>query len=251
MENPSFNSDRKTAFFVVAVIMSVCATYFLEFHTLIFVFALLTSFGISFSFFPRVGVATVLMDTSEVSLAWGLVNYSLFMIISSLFILPTEFGDVYLFGMALAFAVSLLLTRVAPRISYRLGLNSKREGKNPWRKEVSIYNRIYFFFFVALFSLCFIGNEDIDRTRANKKEFLQQEEAHFYQQELWYPVISWNTEIIDGNTIYVVKSNKGVVGIYPSKYPDIRNINSKTQIKYLEGTEKSGFVLPKKLEIKN
>lgn len=63
--------------------------------------------------------------------------------------------------------------------------------------------------------------------------------------------MEWHTEILNGNTIYIVKYAKGRLGISPYKYPQIRDINSQTKIKFLGNQKEGGLIAPEKLEILN
>jgi hypothetical protein len=102
--------------------------------------------------------------------------------------------------------------------------------------------------FLALFFLVHKEDNEMKKYKNNKE--IEAKNIQ-YQKETWQPITEWHTEILNGNTIYIVKCNKGRLGIYPSKYPQIRDINKNTKIKCLVGVKKDGLIFPEKIEIKN
>ena len=73
-----------------------------------------------------------------------------------------------------------------------------------------------------------------------------------FERAEYVRVISWDREIIKGNTFYIVKLPDKTIAVNPQEYPQIRDINDKTQIKVLTGvTTYNSFPEIKRLEIKN
>jgi hypothetical protein len=245
-------NNWKTIFFSLSVLFGLFVTLKFEYDTLIFWTAIITSITIAWSLFELFGVATVRINSARVSLAWGFINYSLFVTIASLLLSKKEWGgNSYILGIGLAFIASFILVRICSYISYLLKLNEEKEDESIFYNKESRFNRCNFYIVLSIFLLIFL----IDKEGTNIKNYEYQKKIEqqtiLFSKEKWYTVTEWHTEILNGNTIYIIKCAKGRLGIYPSKYPQIRDINSKTQIKYLNGEKKGGVVLPEKLEIKN
>lgn len=79
-------------------------------------------------------------------------------------------------------------------------------------------------FFYALFfaTILFFYNNDINMQLKEQK----------FEQEPFVPVERWEIEVQDGNTCYILFTPKGFVVAKPQFYPEIRNINKNTKIKY-------------------
>lgn len=244
-------SHWKTLFLVFSVLFVICATLFFEYDSTIFLFALVTSVGISVSLLEFVGLSTVRMESKRVALAWGCINYSIFITITSLFALKEEWGISHVIGLFLAFVCSVLLVVFCSYISYLLKLNDTKEDINLNSGHESKFNRCYFYSVFIVLSIMFVMGLEGKQLSTYYSDKEYQKKELLYQKQQWYNVSEWHTEILNGNTIYVIKCAKGRIGIYPSKYPQIRDINPKTQIKYFGGQIKDGLIFPEKLEIKN
>lgn len=245
-------NNWKTVFLGLSVLFGLFVTLKFEYDTLIFWTAVITSVAITLSLFELFGIATVLINSVRVSLAWGFINYSLFVTISSLLLSKEEWGISYILGIGLAFIASFILVRICSYISYILKLNSDNyEYSIFYPNKRSSLNRCNFYIILSIFFLMFLLHKEGTNIKIYKDQQKIEQQNILFNQEKWYSVTEWHTEILNGNTIYVVKCAKGRIGIYPSKYTQIRDINSKTKIKYLAGQKKNGLIFPEKLEIKN
>ena len=78
----------------------------------------------------------------------------------------------------------------------------------------------------------------------NKNDFL-------FEKEVFVPVISWDKEVLNKSTIYVVETKKGILGISPQKHPEIRGIHKGTKIRVLTDGTANGLTSFSRIEIKN
>jgi len=240
----------KTLFLVLSIILSLFVHLSFDFDLFIFVFAILTSIFIGWSV-SDFGTATVQIPSTRVAIGWGFINYALFVTISSLFIENKEWGITRVSGFAIAFILSLLLTRFCSYISYLLKLSDIKEDEGVFSDEVSKFNGISFYILFSIASVGYSVCDEGSQTKAFENKQETEQKNILYSKETWQPVIEWHTEILQGNTLYIVKCQKGRLGIYPSKYPKIRDINANTQIKFLAGETKGGLIFPERLEIRN
>ena len=241
----------KTIFLVFSMVLTYFVALCFERDTFIFWTAAITSVAIVWSLYECCwGTATVQIDSLRVCVAWGFINYSLFVIISSLLVSKKEWGTEY-FGMFFAFIASFILVITCSYISYLLKLNNDKEDSSIFRNKVSKFNGCIFYIICSVFFLMFLASKEGKQLSNYKEKQRIEKQTTLFSQEKWYTVTEWHTEILNGNTIYIIKCAKGRVGIYPSKYPQIRDINSNTKIKYIKGSEKGGVIIPEKLEIKN
>lgn len=243
-------SNWKTLFLILSVVLSLCVTLSSEYDRVIFWSALISSVFIFWSI-SCWGTASVKIDSFRVSLGWGFINYSLFLKIFSLFVSKNEWGVEYILGIFPAFIVSLLLVCFCSYISYLLKLNETKEDSSFFHIRESRFNRCIFYLLISIFALIFLMHEEGNEVQKYKTDKEIEAKNIQYQKETWQPITEWHTEILNGNTIYVVKCKKGRLGIYPSKYPQIRDINKNTKIKCLVGVKKDGLIFPERLEIQN
>lgn len=243
-------SNWKSLFLILSVLLTVFVTLFVEYDSIVFWFAIVTSSVISWSI-SCIGTATVKIESGRVSLAWGFINYSLFVAITPLFNFKQEWGTSYVIGLFFAFVCSILLTCFCSYISYLLKLNEEKEDSSFFHNKESKFNRCLFYTFVVIVSLVIAMENEGKQIMSYHKKQETEHQNIIFSKEKWYPVTEWHTEIIEGNTVYVVKCDRGRIGVYPSIYPKIRDINNKTQIKYIAGKQKYGLIFPERLEIKN
>lgn len=78
------------------------------------------------------------------------------------------------------------------------------------------------------------------------------EDAKF-AKETFIPVTQWHIETHKGETYYIVTCSRGTLGISPYAYPEIRQINDSTRIRFLKSnySSKKGLTQYYRLEIKN
>lgn len=237
----------RTVFFIITVLLAGFVSFYFSYDPLIFWTAVITSVVIALSLFGPCSFAQNDLESFRVSLAWGCVNYSLFVTISSLLLQKTEWGNSHFLGFLVAFIISAILIVICSYLSYLL----KLEDISVFSASGSKFNNCRTYMILSfLFIMCIGFNNIEDSNKYREKQKIEQQNILFDKEE-WYTVREWHTEILNGNTIYVIKTAKGRIGIYPSKYPKIRDVNNKTKIKYLAGDKKDGLTFPIKLEIKN
>ena len=71
-----------------------------------------------------------------------------------------------------------------------------------------------------------------------------------FEKEQYVEIYSWDKEVHRNSTVYLVTNPKGTFAIPPSKYPEIRDINSNTKIKILK-TNEGGLYNYSRLNIQN
>ena len=202
------------------------------------IFPALTGIFISALMFIRLQFANVEIESVWVRLGWSLINFGMYVLF--LHVIP-----IFLIALAVALIFNIVLYCCIPYVSYLLKLNyvkhrlSLSSGKHTRFNgyEASLLVNMIIFIIFAINTM--------------NKEMEEKEDILFAKTE-YVRVISWDKEIIDGNTIYVVKIPGKILGISPIKYPKIRDINSNTQLRVLTGfTLSTGFSEIKRLEIKN
>ena len=241
----------KTVFFALSILVSIFVTFKFGYNPLIFWVALVISVVISWSL-SFWGTARIKLESGRVFGAWGFINYSLFVTIASSLFTKEYYGNEYLRGFSLAFATSILLVVFCSYVSYLLRLNpTKEDNDSDFCEKKSKFNGCTFYF-IVVFCVC-VGLlcKEGNAIQAFKEQQKIEQTNTLFKQAKWYPVLEWHTEILNGYTIYVIKCARGNIGIYPADYPQVRDINSKTRIKYVSGYQKAGLIFPKKFEIKN
>lgn len=183
-------------------------------------------------------VSNIRIDSMIVRIGWGLISFSLFIITASLLLLEEPYGNVYILSIIGGAAVWILVYVFCPAISYRLKLNDRKMGYSLYNGKHK-YNGCYLFTILAAIYFVLI----VWKSAEQKTDYQ-------FSQEKWQTVQEWHTEIMNGNTYYIVKYSKGRVGINPQEYPEIRDICEKTKIKCLTSGDKSLFTVVR-LEIKN
>lgn len=141
------------------------------------------------------------------------------------------------------FAVSILFSL------FRFPLGEIMWGKKGWRRIKNKINNgkkiLDYSVTIPMLVLitCLISYSIREVNRRNDELFAKTE---------YVRVISWDKETIQGNTFYIVKLPGKTIAVNPQEYPQIRNINSKTQIRVLTGfTSNNYFHEIKRMEIKN
>ena len=237
----------RTVFFIITVLSAGFVSFYFGYDPLIFWTAVITSVVIALSLFEPCDFAQNSLESLRVSLAWGCINYSLFVTISSLLLQKTEWGTSHFLGFLVAFIISAILIVICSYLSYLF----KLEDISIFYASESKFNNCRTYMIFSFFFVMCIGLNNIeDSNKYREKQKIEQQNILFDKED-WYTVREWHTEILNGNTIYVIKTAKGRIGVYPSTYPKIRDISNKSKIKFLAGDKKQGLIFPIKLEIKN
>lgn len=240
--NPKNEDFRNTVFLMISMIFAWFAGHFFDYDSFIFFF---TAGIFVYTFISLYWIATVQIDSFRVCLGWSFINASVFYATASLLIKENEVGKSYVLSLFIGFFIIALLYRFSSYISYLLKLNNEKEDYSMWRNGKTKFNNCWF-----LIVLCIVSSVTVLETESWAiKKYIEQKE---YKQAVWINIKDWHTEIIDGNTIYIINCSKGSVGIYPTHHPKIRNINSHTQIKLIgKPYQRYGLKFFDRLEIKN
>ncbi len=195
--------------------------------------------GISASImFLQLKIANIPINNWLVRLGWSLWDATLIIIISSF--LELEYEGVKCFALGFfvsAFASSILYSMLIPWLSYKIGFIKSRTGcfNEKWN---GVFVRWTLFFIIIAVEM------GVTKKLANEREFAK---------ECFVPITSWETEIHNGNTMYIIECSKGTFGVYPCEYPEVRQIHSGSMIKVLPSKQRTGSGTDKfeLLEIKN
>lgn len=100
------------------------------------------------------------------------------------------------------------------------------------------------FFAVILYLLSGVSMAHKTNTRIKDAQFAK---------EVFVPVKQWSIEVHNGNTYYIVTCSRGTLAISPYAYPEIRQINDSTRIRFLKSNYPSekGLTQYYRLDIKN
>lgn len=228
----SFFSQRANVFFVASVILALATGIFLNCGMFVFTMAIIIGIFLSFLLWSLFHMEYV--DYSKlVPIGWGCIIFAVITSLCKLCEMDVCGVCIYDGGFAINLIVISILICCIPKISVATKLVPKF--------DYSIVPWFFFPIFVVL-AFCVTGLLVEDSKR---------DDALFTQEE-FVPVKSWTTEIYSGKTVYIVTTPKGEIAIYPWKNPEIRCINSKTQVRALmpKGSV-YGINEPYRLEIKN
>lgn len=193
----------------------------------------LIALAVSWITYFRLPYADNYIYSPPVRLGWGCVEYALVMTLCHCLCWHWEEMDSYIIGIAAAIFVSQALYGwIIPIVSKALGFRHEREYSTS-----GIAFIVYLIMLAA--TVCY--------------EHWQQNNILFEQEE-FVPVTSWQSEVINGTTHYIVKCSKGRFAISVTEFPQIRDVNSKTQIRVLKekgGVKRNGADDYCRLEIKN
>ena len=78
-----------------------------------------------------------------------------------------------------------------------------------------------------------------------------QKRDKLYEKEVFMPVTRWDTEVINGNTVYVLFTKRGYIQVSPQDYPEVRYVNKNTKVRYLQHPHSANRYYSGMLEIKN
>ena len=139
-----------------------------------------------------------------------------------------DFGWAFLFGSW----VWCVLHYFTPVISARITPKLERDT----------HPNVSAFFFAFIFFI--IGMIYINRESDQKRDKL-------YEKEVFMPVTRWETEVINGNTVYVLFTKRGYIQVSPQDYPEVRYVNKNTKVRYLQHPHSANRYYSGMLEIKN
>lgn len=186
--------------------------------------------------------ANVEIENVFVRLGWSLINFSVFVGLSSTIVF---YKDNFLFhfgGILISLFVCPILYSYIPIISFYLKLNNERHGHDFHSYGQTSGNGLFgqFVMYLAIFCcLAFYESGQHDEYLFSKMNYIK--------------IDKWEKEIIEGQTHYVIMFDNKAIVVSPLKYPEVRNINSNTKIKILlhNNVNPNGFLQINMLDIKN
>lgn len=189
---------------------------------------------ISFLMFFRLRFAHIEIESCWIRYSWAVLNYGLYALIMHL--IPN-----YSFGFLVALIAHIFLYSWASYLSYLLGLTNIKEDYDFFYAKKTRFNGACLSMLIC--AVCLFVHVIREENHRDNELFAKTE---------YVRVINWYREIIQGNTYYIVKLPGKTIAVNPQEYPQIRDINDKTQIKVLTGvTTYNSFPEIKRLEIKN
>lgn len=231
----SFFSQRANAFFVVSSILALIVCLFLNCG--MFVFTIAAIIAISSILLLRWFFRIERMDCSKlVLIGWGCIIFTVFTLLCKLCEAEVCGVCVYVSGFTLNLCVIPVLICYIPKISVSA-------------KLVSIGIHGYDIFPWAILPIMIVG---VLCGIGAAVEIDTRDDALFAKEE-FVPVKSWTIEVNKGRTVYIVTIPQGKIAVYPWNTPEIRDINSKTQVRVLLSSIEtgSGINTPTRIEIRN
>lgn len=202
-------------------------------------------FGIAASLivYWRLPYANIEIDCKIVRFAWACINFAVFVATCRLCSIESrtiEYPvDTYIVGTMVAlFVNTLLYTNIIPRLSYKMrfadeygwDIEGEKTKCNGSLLSIIVYG-------IIMITVLFVEMN-------NRNGFL-------FEKEVFVPVISWDKEVLNKSTIYVVETEKGILGISPQNHPEIRGIHKGTKIRVLTDGTVNGLTSFSRIEIKN
>lgn len=192
----------------------------------------------------RLQNCNIIIKSSAVRIGWAMLQMAVFLFFSSIVIFEKDGFVYHLFGVVIGSVTGTMVYSCSSIVSYYLKLNDIKDSTdNSYlsSNEVTRFNGVFGWLVTYTIVISVIGiteQDDYDNYLFQKAEYVK--------------VISWDKEIKNGNTVYIVNTAKGRFAISPYTYPKIRDINPNTEIKVL-CYNVYGDDCPnvKKLEIKN
>lgn len=184
--------------------------------------------------FIRLRFATVEIKSGWIRYGWSALNFGLYALI--LHFIPYQ-----IIGFTAALIANIILYSWISYLSYLMGLTDTEKSYDISTDGMTKCNGM----FLSLLINCACLFAYVIREENRRDDEL-------FERAEYVRVISWDREVIKGNTFYIVKLPDKTIAISPREYPQIRDINDKTQIKVLTGvTTYNSFPEIKRLEIKN
>ncbi len=170
------------------------------------------------------------MDTF-VNIGCCALIYAVFQLISCTCNVEEE-GVVIHLGYFLAALVCSILYKFSPVIVAKITKDYGYSHEHSWG---------FLFFFYAMIGI--VANYGVNDRIDNAK----------LAKEVFVPVKKWSIETHQGETYYIVTCSRGTLAISPFSHPEIREINDKTQIRFLKSSRPSEDNLTNysHIEIKN
>lgn len=192
----------------------------------------------------RLQDCNVSIKSSTVRFGWAVLQMTVLLFFTSVVTLEKDGFEDHLLGFIIGSVAGTIIYSCSSIVSYYLKLNDEKNGKdNSYinTKERTRFNGAFGWFVtygIMTFFVCVTEGKNYDN--------------HLFQKTEYVKVISWDKEIKNGNTVYIVNTAKGRFAISPYIFPKIRDINPNTEIKVLcYNTYRDDCPNVKRLEIKN
>lgn len=203
-------------------------------------------FGIAASLivYWRLPYANIEIDCKIVRFAWACINFAVFVATCRLCSIESrtiEYPvDTYVVGTMIAlFVNTFLYTDIIPKLSYKMKFTNSEYGWDIEGKKTKCNGSLLS---IIVYGIIMVMGLFVEMN--NRNDFL-------FEKEVFVPVISWDKEVLNKSTIYVVETEKGILGISPQKHPEIRGIHKGTKIRVLTDGIVNGLTSFSRIEIKN
>lgn len=225
--------------YTVAIAIAAVFLLCFSFNWLFFAFSLFWGFS-----FIRLKNGFVAIENSKVVDMWCIFCFGLSGIVMQVF----QIGDYNSVGVLVAGIVMSILYRCIPMFSYYLKYNDKLWGFgfNGKRWTDTKFNG---FLSSAIFlAIMFLSSIFIDMIKMENKELSQQ-----LKTEQFVPVKKISEEIYNGSTIYILEAKGQRFMVQPIEYPEVRDINPKSQVKVIFDKHNTVYQMKcvKEIEFKN
>lgn len=190
-------------FLAVSVVTAVLVGIFLYCNQLI----LWLGIAASLIVYWRLPYANIEIDCKIVRFAWACINFAVFVATCRLCSIEPrtiEYPvDTYVVGTMIAFFVNTFLyTDIIPRLSYKMRF-ADEYGWDIERGKTKCNGSLLS---IIVYGIIMITGLFVEMN--NRNNFL-------FEKEVFVPVISWDKEVLNKSTIYVVETEKGILGISP------------------------------------
>lgn len=184
--------------------------------------------GIVFAFFAIIAFVFTLMWRD----VWVHTIYSCLAFAVGWWIMSSgqhNFGGYFLLGsLAWCFLYYIMpdvLSKITPRLEHDTRPNS-------------VSAVIFAIIFLIISCAALMQREDDERKR-------------LYAKEVFIPVTRWEIEVQNGNTWYLLFTERGYIQVSPQDYPEVRFVNKNTKVRYLPEPHTANRYCSGMLEIKN
>lgn len=227
-------------FLAVSVVTAVLVGIFLYCNQLI----LWLGIAASLIVYWRLPYANIEIDCKIVRFAWACINFAVFVATCRLCSIEPrtiEYPvDTYVVGTMIAlFVNTFLYTDIIPKLSYKMKFTNSEYGWDIEGEKTKCNGSLLS---IIVYGIIMVTITSVEIK--NKNDFL-------FEKEVFIPVISWDKEVLHESTIYVVETEKGILGISPQKHPEIRGIHKGTKIRVLTDGTANGLTSFSRIEIKN
>ncbi len=196
-----------------------------------------------FSFLVRLPFGNIETERMSVVIMWSIFCFGLTGIIMQLL----KIDGFILFGGIVSGVVAIILYCCIPLLSSFLKYIKFKIGIDIESKDTKYNgsNASMFIYIITLF-IVIVNSSELAEKREDQKLVLQ------LTQESFVPVKKISEELYDGNTFYILEAKGQRFKVSPFEHPEVRDINSNSQVKVLFGDGNDfGLKEVKKVQFKN